>query len=70
MGWEYRPKTVSDTILPGNLQETFQKIVDSRKRKGKREYLVKWKGYSSRENTYEPAANLPKELIEAFKKKK
>ena len=47
-----------------------EKIVDSRKRKGKREYLVKWKGYSSRENTYEPAANLPKELIEAFKKKK
>ena len=26
---KYRPKTVSDTILPGNLQETFQKIVDS-----------------------------------------
>ena len=27
----YRPKTVSDTILPKNLKETFQKIVDSGK---------------------------------------
>ena len=26
---KYRPKTVSDTILPKNLKETFQKIVDS-----------------------------------------
>ena len=28
---KYRPKTVSDTILPKNLKETFQKIVDSGK---------------------------------------
>ena len=28
---KYRPKTVSDTILPKNLKETFQKIVDSSK---------------------------------------
>ena len=28
---KYRPKTVSDTILPKNLNETFQKIVDSGK---------------------------------------
>ena len=47
-----------------------EKIVGSRKRKGRREYLVKWKGYSSRENTYEPAANLPKDLITEFKQKK
>ena len=24
---KYRPKTVSDTILPKNLKETFQKII-------------------------------------------
>ena len=28
---KYRPKIVSDTILPKNLKETFQKIVDSGK---------------------------------------
>ncbi len=33
-------------------------VVGQRKRKGRYEYLIKWKGYASDENTWEPIANL------------
>lgn len=42
-------------------------IVSSRLRKGKREYLIKWKGYGEEENTYEPSKNVPRELIDEFR---
>ena len=45
-----------------------ERIVGERKRKGKKEYLVAWKGYD--EQTYEPARNLPNALLEAWKKEK
>ena len=43
-------------------------IVDSRQ-KGKRkrvEYLIKWEGYDASFNTWEPPANINKELIHGF----
>ena len=52
-------------------QETYiaEKIVSKRTRKRKIEYLVKWKGYNSSENTWEPEENiLCPTLIEEFKK--
>ena len=33
-------------------------ITKKRLKKGKTEYLVKWKGFSERENTWEPVENL------------
>lgn len=44
-------------------------ILGSRLRKGKREYLIKWKGYGNEENTYEPSKNIPNELIREFRKR-
>ncbi|XP_074598302.1 uncharacterized protein LOC141853011 [Brevipalpus obovatus] len=44
-----------------------EKVVDQKVEKGKRFYLLKWKGYPDSENTWEPAANLQcPELIEQF----
>ena len=44
---------------------TAERIV-AKKICGKPMFMVKWEGYCSSENTWEPAAHLPSELIEAF----
>ena len=46
-----------------------ENILGSRLRKGKREYLIKWKGYGDEENTYEPSRNIPSELIREFRRR-
>lgn len=45
-------------------------IVGRRERKGKPEYMVKWKGYDQSENTWEPVAHLQRamDLVESFNK--
>lgn len=44
-----------------------EKIVNSRIHKGRKQYLIKWEGFPSNENTWEYAKDvLSKELINEF----
>ena len=49
-----------------------EKIVDMKLEKGKKMYLVKWKGYPASQNTWEPPKNLDtvKDMVQAFEKSK
>ena len=54
-------------------EETFEveKVVDKRIHKGRVEYLLKWKSYSSDENTWEPEDSLDcPELLEQYEREK
>lgn len=60
-------------IMPAKKkEETFEveAIVDSRMVGKKKEYLVKWEGYASKHNTWEPPSNLEavKDMVAAFEK--
>jgi hypothetical protein len=48
-----------------------EKILDKKKEDGNTLYLVKWKGYSEKDNTWEPFTSVKncKKLLEALKPK-
>ena len=44
--------------VDGDDEWEVETILDTRKRYGKQEFLVKWKGYPPYENSWEPEENL------------
>ena len=53
------------------LVSVVQRIVNKRRRNGRNEYLVKWKGYPNSANTWEPEGNLDcKRLVTKYEEEK
>ena len=53
------------------LVNIVQRIVNKRRRKGRNEYLVKWKGYPNSASTWEPEGNLDcKRLVAKYEEEK
>ena len=59
-----------DSVAPGMYE--VEQIVAEATSKGKTTFQIKWKGYSSKDNTWEPMANLvgPEDMIAAFREEK
>ena len=61
------PKEEMEIIDNDDEEYEVEKILDVKKIKGKKYYLVKWMGYSDEESTWEPEDNLNcEELIRKF----
>ena len=56
-------------ITPDGEEYEVEEVLAERKRRGKAEYLVKWKDYDSSHNSWEPKVNLNNEALASFKKK-
>ena len=59
---KYKPETKA--VVMGIYE--VERIVARRPRGRKHKFFVKWKGYSSAENTWEPEEHLSNELIDSF----
>ena len=58
-----------ETLDDANVYQVERILKTRTRRDGTREYLIKWQGYSSRQNTWKPEANiLDKQLLADFRK--
>ena len=76
--WLYKPQVEGQKKIPPKLliiegQKEFEveEILNKRTIRGKEKFLVRWKGYTVEEDTWENRKNLEnmKELVEEFKRK-
>ena len=58
-------------IIKGQEEFKIEKILNKRTIRGKEKFLVRWKGYTAKEDTWENRENLEntKELVEEFERK-
>ncbi|WAQ88259.1 hypothetical protein PtA15_9A386 [Puccinia triticina] len=45
-------------VIKGEEEWEVVEILDCRRKRGKQEYLIAWKGYGPQDNSWEPAVNL------------
>jgi len=73
----YRDQVKGQKVMPplpveiqGEMEYEVEKILSKRKRYGKVEYLVRWKGYTAEEDTWEKEGNLEnaREVVEDYKR--
>ena len=59
-------------LIDGEQEYKFEALLAHRKQRGKLQYLVKWKGYDTSENTWEPEDNLThmEELLREYKRRR
>jgi len=65
-------KAVQEKKADSTQEEEYEveEIVEKRMKKGKAEYLIKWKGWSHDDDTWEPRSNLDcDKIIDDFEKK-
>lgn len=54
-------------MVDGEEEFEIKTIIDCRRRQGQNQYLIKWKGFGPKENSWEPEANLhAPRLVQAF----
>jgi hypothetical protein len=56
-------------LISGEEEFELDQILSHRRTRGRRQYLVSWKGYSAAENTWEPEGNLKyaQTILRAYK---
>ena len=55
---QQKPPPPPPIEIEGEVEYEVEKILDSRRRRNRLEYLIKWKGYPTEENTWEPTVNV------------
>jgi len=75
--WLYKPQVEGQkkilpelVIIKGEKEFEVEKILNKRTVRGKKKFLVRWKGYTVKEDTWENRENLEntKELVEEFER--
>lgn len=62
--WYPEPECVTESLK--SLESDAERIIAKKINSGKPLFMIKWQGYCSSQNTWEPKAHLSPELIEAF----